>query len=240
MNTPEHLYKAILDHIIEALHAQRGPALQHNGCYYRTSDGRKKVNKADLEAVFKEFSPSTDPLAVEMQTLAAVLDGEILVHMHCYRADEMSLMMDLARTFGFRIRSFHHAVEAYKIADRLAERDVAASIWADWWGFKAEAYDGIRENAALLFAAGGRPIIHSDSAVGIQHLNQETAKAMYAGRRMGMTISDDDALRWMTANAAWALGQIGDASSRAALEAATADPSSIVRMTARTALRNLR
>src|SRR5690606_3462937 len=132
--------------------------------------------------------------------------GEILVHMHCYRADEMSLMMDLARSFGFRIRSFHHAVEAYKIADRLAERDVAASVWADWWGFKAEAYDGIRENAALLSAAGGRPIIHSDSAYGIQRLNQEAAKALFAGRRMGLALSDDEGLRWITANPAWALG----------------------------------
>ena len=141
-----------------------------------------------------------------LQTLVGVLDGEILVHMHCYRADEMSLMMDLARSFGFRIRSFHHAVEAYKIADRLAERDVAASVWADWWGFKAEAYDGIRENAALLSAAGGRPIIHSDSAYGIQRLNQEAAKALFAGRRMGLALSDDEGLRWITANPAWALG----------------------------------
>jgi cytosine/adenosine deaminase-related metal-dependent hydrolase len=83
---------------------------------------------------------------------------------------------------------------------------VAASVWADWWGFKAEAYDGIRENAALLSAAGGRPIIHSDSAIGIQRLNQEAAKALFAGRRMGLVLSDDEALRWITANPAWALG----------------------------------
>jgi len=145
-----------------------------------------------------------------METLVGVLDGEILVHVHCYRADEMSMMMDLARSFGFRIRSFHHAVEAYKIADRLAERDVAASVWADWWGFKAEAYDGIRENAAMLAAAGGRTIIHSDSAEGIQRLNQEAAKALFAGRRMGLLLSDDEALRWITANPAWALGIDGE------------------------------
>lgn len=153
-------------------------------------------------------SAPPDPPAVDaaMETLAAVLDGEILVHIHCYRADEMSLMMDLARRYGFKIRSFHHAVEAYKIADRLAQQGVAASIWADWWGFKAEAYDGIRENAALLFSAGGRPIIHSDSATGIQRLNQETAKALFSGRRIGIEISDDEALRWITANPAWALG----------------------------------
>jgi imidazolonepropionase-like amidohydrolase len=118
----------------------------------------------------------------------------------------MALMLDLAREFGFHIRSFHHAVEAYKIADLLAEHGTAASIWADWWSFKAESYDGIRENAALLAQAGGRPIIHSDSALGIQRLHQEAAKAMWAGRRAGISISDDEALRWITANPAWALG----------------------------------
>lgn len=141
-----------------------------------------------------------------LETLVLVMRGEIFVHNHCYRADEMSLMLDLASTYGFKIRSFHHAVEAYKIADRLAAADTAASVWADWWGFKAEAFDGILENAALVHAAGARAIIHSDSAIGIQRLNQEAAKAMHAGRRLGVDISDDDALRWFTANAAWALG----------------------------------
>ncbi|MEZ4385308.1 MAG: amidohydrolase [Nannocystaceae bacterium] len=141
-----------------------------------------------------------------LETLVGVLDGEILVHNHCYRADEMSLMLDLAATYGFTIRSFHHAVEAYKIADRLAAAGTAASVWADWWGFKAEAFDGVRENAALLEAAGARPIIHSDSGLGIQRLNQEAAKAMYAGRDAGIEISEDTALRWITQNPAWALG----------------------------------
>jgi imidazolonepropionase-like amidohydrolase len=141
-----------------------------------------------------------------LETLMSVLDGEILVHNHCYRADEMSIMLDLAETYGFEIRSFHHAVEAYKIADKLAQRGVAASVWADWWGFKAEAFDGIRENAAFVSTAGARAIIHSDSGIGIQRLNQEAAKAMHAGRRVGLEVSDDEALRWITANAAWALG----------------------------------
>ena len=141
-----------------------------------------------------------------LETLAGVLDGKILVHNHCYRADEMSIMLELAREFGFRIRSFHHAVEAYKIADRLAEAGTAASVWADWWGFKAEAFDSVRENAAMLELAGARAIIHSDSPLGIQRLNQEAAKAMFAGRRAGIEVSEDQALRWITANPAWALG----------------------------------
>src|ERR1041385_6145373 len=100
------------------------------------------------------------------ETLAGVLRGEIFVQNHCYRADEMAQMIDLSREFGFHIRSFHHAVEAYKIADVLARDSVAVSIWYDWWGFKMESNDGIPENAALVQAAGGRPGIHSDSEDG--------------------------------------------------------------------------
>jgi imidazolonepropionase-like amidohydrolase len=143
---------------------------------------------------------------LQMETLADVLRGRILVHNHCYRADEMAQMLDVAREFGFRIRSFHHAVEAYKIADLLARDSVAASMWADWWGFKMEAFDGIQQNAALVAAAGGIAIIHSDSPDGIQRLNQEASKAMWSGRRAGLDISRDQALRWITAHPAWALG----------------------------------
>ncbi len=143
---------------------------------------------------------------LQQETLADVLRGRILVQNHCYRADEMLQMLDLAREFGFRIRSFHHAVEAYKIGDVLAREQVAVSIWADWWGFKMEAFDGVQQNAALVTRAGGRAIIHSDSESGIQRLNQEAAKAMWAGRRAGIPITRDQALRWITANAAWALG----------------------------------
>jgi len=79
-------------------------------------------------------------------------------------------------------------------------------VWADWWGFKEEAMDGIKENAALLQEAGVRLNIHSDSPSGIQRLNQEAAKAMYAGSRAGIPVTRDQALRWITANPAWALG----------------------------------
>ena len=149
-----------------------------------------------------------DPPARDLrsETLAGVLAGRILVHNHCYRADEMAQMMDLAREFGFKIRSFHHAVEAYKIADLLASNGVAASIWHDWWGFKMESLDGIPENAALLQQAGARVIIHSDDANGIQRLNQEAAKAMYAGTRAGLAVSREQAIRWITLNPAWAIG----------------------------------
>ncbi|MBU0669706.1 MAG: amidohydrolase family protein, partial [Alphaproteobacteria bacterium] len=100
----------------------------------------------------------------------------------------------------------HHAVEAYKIGDLLRENDVCSAIWADWYGFKMEAYDGILENAALLNQAGACVVIHSDDANGIQRLNQEAAKAQAAGRRMGMDISDGDVIGWITLNAAKAMG----------------------------------
>jgi imidazolonepropionase-like amidohydrolase len=115
-------------------------------------------------------------------------------------------MLAIADEFGFQIRSFHHALEAYKIRDIGVAHGTAISTWADGWGFKLEAFDGIPENAALFLEQGGRVAIHSDSAIGIQRLNQEAAKAMAAGRAAGIDVSDDAALRWLTANPAWILG----------------------------------
>jgi imidazolonepropionase-like amidohydrolase len=133
--------------------------------------------------------------------------GEIQVHVHCYPADEMALMLDLAREFGFRIAAFHHGVEAYKIAARLAEEGVCGALWADWWGFKMEAYDGIWENIAFVdHPVNGCAIVHSDSSEGIQRLNQEAAKAMSRGQRAGLEIPPERAIRWLTANAARSLG----------------------------------
>ena len=143
---------------------------------------------------------------LQLETLAGVLDGEILVHNHCYRADEMATMIKIAKEFGFHIASFHHAVEAYKIRDLLAENNICASMWADWWGFKLEAFDGIRENIALVDAAKGCAIVHSDDPNGEQRLNQEAAKAMRAGREAGLTIERADAIKWLTINPAKALG----------------------------------
>jgi imidazolonepropionase-like amidohydrolase len=143
---------------------------------------------------------------LKLETLADVLRGKILVQNHCYRADEMLLMMDLAAEMGYRIRTFHHALEAYKIADVLAKRGVAVATWSDWWGFKLEAFDGIPENLALVHAAGGRSIVHSDSAIGTQRLNQAAAQGLAVGRELGLTIGEQEALRWITINPAWALG----------------------------------
>jgi imidazolonepropionase-like amidohydrolase len=141
-----------------------------------------------------------------MDTLKGVLDGQISIHNHCYRADEMANMIDMSREFGYRITAFHHAVEAYKIADLLAANNICAAIWADWYGFKMEAYDAIQENIPLVHNAGACAIVHSDDPNGIQRLNQEAAKALADGRRAGMNFSDQIAWTWLSANPAKALG----------------------------------
>ncbi|MFN3591163.1 MAG: amidohydrolase [Thermaurantiacus sp.] len=141
-----------------------------------------------------------------METLVGVLDGKILIQNHCYRADEMMHMIQMGREFGYRIAAFHHAVEAYKIADILAEENICGALWADWWGFKMESYDTIQENLPFVHAAGGCAITHSDDAHGIQRLNQETAKALANGRRMGLPIRDEEAWAWISHNPAKALG----------------------------------
>ena len=149
--------------------------------------------------------PNT-PRDFQLDTLVEAMDGNILVHNHCYRADEMAIMLDMAREFGFRIAAFHHAVEAYKIADLLRESGTCGAMWSDWWGFKMESYDAINENIPLVHNAGACAIVHSDDANGIQRLNQEAAKALADGRRMGLNISDEVAWRWLAINPATALG----------------------------------
>ncbi len=138
--------------------------------------------------------------------LAQHLRGEILAQNHCYRADEMLVRLDLFAEFGIAPRAFHHAVEAYKIRDRLAQAGVGAVVWADWAGLKMELVDAVPANAALLDQAGVRVALHSDSPYDIQRLNQEAAKALAAGRRAGVPVEREAALRWITANPAWILG----------------------------------
>jgi imidazolonepropionase-like amidohydrolase len=144
---------------------------------------------------------------LRLDTLAAALDGDIIVHMHCYRADEMAAVLDMSQEFGYHVAAFHHAVEAYKISDLLAEHGVCAAMWADWWGFKMESYDGIPENIAFVDAApGGCAIVHSDSEEGVQRLNQEAAKAMTWGARAGLIVPPERAIAWITANPAKSIG----------------------------------
>jgi imidazolonepropionase-like amidohydrolase len=141
-----------------------------------------------------------------MDTLRGVLAGKILVHNHCYRADEMAIMIDLAKEMGYKITAFHHAVEAYKIADLLAREGICSAMWADWYGFKMESYDAIKENIPFVHNSGACAIVHSDDPNGIQRLNQEAAKALADGRRAGINISEEVAWTWLSSNPARALG----------------------------------
>ena len=169
-------------------------------------DYQRKWDKyyADHEAGKKDAKvPKRD---LKLETLALALKGEILVHMHCYRADDMGTMLDVMKEFNYKITAFHHAVESYKIADQLAQAGVCSAMWADWWGFKFEAYDGIQENVSMVHAAKACAIVHSDSDLGIQRLNQEAAKAWANGRRAGIDISQADAWQWLSANPAKSLG----------------------------------
>ncbi len=143
---------------------------------------------------------------LQNETLAGVLRGDILVQNHCYRGDEMAHMIDLSEEFGYHIASFHHGVEAYKVRDLLAEHGICASLWSDWWGFKLEAYDGIQANLALVDEAGACAVLHTDSPEGIQRMNQDAAKALRAGWDAGVDLTREDALRWITINAARAIG----------------------------------
>jgi imidazolonepropionase-like amidohydrolase len=143
---------------------------------------------------------------IAMDTLRGVLDGEILVQNHCYRADEMANVIDMSKEFGYHVTAFHHAVEAYKIADLLKANNVCAAVWADWYGFKMESFDGIGDNLALLQNAGACAMIHSDDENGIQRLNQEVAKVLSSARHAGIQISDATAWEWLSYNPAKALG----------------------------------
>jgi len=168
---------------------------------------RVKHEKDRAEDDDDEIAPKPPKRDLGLETLAAVMRGEILVHNHCYRADEMATMLDIADEFGYRISAFHHGVEAYKLADRLAAEGVCGALWADWWGFKMEAYDGVQENLAIVdYPQNGCAIVHSDSEEGIQRLNQEAAKAMTRGQRAGLDIPPERAIRWITSNPAKSLG----------------------------------
>jgi len=205
-----------------------GNVAGYRAAFIAAQDYRAKWDKWREDG---EGSPPTRNL--QNETIAGVLDGSILVQNHCYRADEMAVMIDLSREFGFKIRAFHHAVEAYKLAPTLAAEGICAAMWTGWWGFKMEALDGIEENAALVDRPEGScAVIHSDDPELTQRLNQEAAAALAAGRRLGLEVDETDAIDWITINAARAIGiedQTGslEPGKRADLVIWSADPFSV-------------
>ena len=128
---------------------------------YAEEERRRRTRRIPRKRTQPPSPPKRD---LKLETLVGAMAGEIQVHMHCYRSDEMAIMLDLSREFGFKIAAFHHAIEAYKIADLLAANGVCGAEWADWWGSKMEMFDGIQENLALTdLPQGGCAIVHSDS-----------------------------------------------------------------------------
>jgi len=191
---------------------------------HKWDDYRAKAAKGE-----KADPPSRD---LQLDTLAGVLRGEIRIQNHCYRSDEMAQMIDIAHEFGFHIAAFHHASESYKIADLLRREGICSVTWAEWYGFKMEAFDGIEENAAMLQRAGACVTLSSDDANLIQHLNVEAALAMAAGNRAGLAITRPEAIGWITLNPAKALGIADKTGSLAAGKMAdvviwSADPFSV-------------
>jgi imidazolonepropionase-like amidohydrolase len=152
-------------------------------------------------------NPEVPHRDIKYDTLRGVLEGEVRIHNHCYKAEEMAMMIDLSKEFGYHAGTFHHGIEAYKIADLLAENGSCAALWPDWWGFKMEAYDMVQENVAIVDAVKNScAVVHSDSDTTIQRLNQEAGKVMYRANDNGFNISEQHAIKWITSNAAKSLG----------------------------------
>jgi imidazolonepropionase-like amidohydrolase len=163
--------------------------------YMREWDNyNEKVKRGD-----KDVTPPKHDLKLE--ALADVLRGKIMVQIHIYRADEMLTEIAMAKEFGYKIRAFHHALEAYKVADQIAANNIAIATFSDWWGFKQEAWDAIPWNATMSMRKGVRVAIKSDSEDYNRRLNQEAAKTMRYG---GAT--EEEALKMITLNPAWIVG----------------------------------
>ncbi len=136
-----------------------------------------------------------------LEPLVEVMEGKRYVHAHCYRADEILMLIRVANEFGFKVRTFQHVLEGYKIADEIAVSGAGGSTFSDWWAYKVEAYDAIPYNASLMAERGVVVSINSDDAQEARQLNIEAAKAMKYG---GM--SANDALKLITLNPAIQLG----------------------------------
>ncbi len=134
---------------------------------------------------------------LKLEPLVEVLEGKRLVHAHCYRADEILMLLKIADDYGFKIRTLQHVLEGYKVADEIAAHGTGASTFSDWWAYKAEAYDAIPYNAAIMARKGVVVSLNSDSEELMRHLNNEAAKVMKYGG-----LSETEALSMITINPA--------------------------------------
>src|SRR2546425_1453049 len=173
---------------------QREALVQAQDYMHEWDDYNSKLKRGDKDAK----APKHD---LKMEALADILRGKLLVHIHCYRADEFLTEIAMAKEFGYKIRAFHHALEAYKVPETIAAENIGIATFADWWGYKNEAWDAIPWNAVMSMRKGVRVAIKSDSDDFARRLNQEAGKTMHYG---GAT--EDEALKMITLNAAWIIG----------------------------------
>jgi imidazolonepropionase-like amidohydrolase len=171
------------------------------GAFSEARDYKKTWDDYNKRAVAGEKNLIPPRRDLRLEPLVEVLEGKRYVHSHCYREDEILMLLRVAKEFGFKVRTFQHVLEGYKVADELAAAGVGASTFSDWWAYKVEAYDAIPYNAALMTRRGVVVSINSDDAEEATHLNQEAAKSMKFGG-----LSHDEALKMVTLNPAMQLG----------------------------------
>ncbi len=177
-----------VEEVIREAFAQAREYKKHWDAYNR----RKAAGEPNL------IPPARD---LKLEPLVEVLEGKRYVHAHCYRADEIVMLLRVANEFGFKVRTFQHVLEGYKVAKEIAAHGAGASTFSDWWAYKMEAFDAIPYNAALMARRGVVVSINSDSAEEARHLNQEAAKTMRYGG-----LSELEALKLVTLNPALQLG----------------------------------
>jgi imidazolonepropionase-like amidohydrolase len=170
------------------------------GAFTEARDYKKAWEEYDKRAAGEKnmIPPRRD---LRLDPLVELLQGKRYVHSHCYREDEILMLLRVAKEFGFKVRTFQHVLEGYKVADEIAASGAGASTFSDWWAYKVEAYDAIPYNAALMTRRGVIVSINSDDAEEATHLNQEAAKTMKYGG-----LSHDEAIKLVTINPAMQLG----------------------------------
>jgi imidazolonepropionase-like amidohydrolase len=173
-------------------------AFEEARAYRREWEEHEAKAKAAGRNAEKPLPPRRD---LRLETLVGVLQGKVLVHAHCYRSDEILMLIRLAEEFGFKVRTFQHVLEGYKVASEIARHGAGAGTFIDWWGYKLEAYDATPYNPAVLAAKGVRVSLNSDSNELARRLYWDAAKAVKYGG-----VAEEEALAMITRNAAWQLG----------------------------------
>jgi len=173
-------------------------SFQEARAYKRDWEDYERKLKAAPPKAEKPLPPRRD---LRLEALKDVLEGKVLVHAHCYRSDEILMLIRVADEFGFKVRTFQHVLEGYKVASEIARHGAGASTFSDWWAYKLEAYDAIPYNAALMASKGVNVSLNSDSNELARRLYWEAAKAVKYGG-----VGEQEALKMVTLNPAWQLG----------------------------------